>query len=82
MGSNIHLINCSQQTVVHIECIILFKTYPACHLDANGFIPGSGSKMTDKHAADTDKLCVWVQTILFVMYKLPMQQYRQKHQSS
>ena len=35
MGSNIHLIDCSQKTVVHVSIII----YPAWHLVANGIKP-------------------------------------------
>ena len=52
IGSNIHLIYCSQKTVVYVEGIFLYKIYPACKLDANGIKPGSNSKMTDKHALE------------------------------
>ena len=38
MASNIHLIDCSQKTVVYVEGIIFFyKDYPpGCHQDTNG----------------------------------------------
>ena len=55
MGSNIHLIDCSQKTVVYVECIILSIIYSACHLDVNGIKPGSNSIMTDKHTAEQSK---------------------------
>ena len=57
--SNIHLIDCSQETVACAKGIILFTIHPACHLDANGIKPGSISRMTDKHAAEQWKTCVF-----------------------
>ena len=56
MGFNIHLIDCSQKTVVYVEGIdFLSKIYSACHLDVNGIKPGSNSIMTDKHNAEHSK---------------------------
>ena len=52
MSSNIHLIHCSQETVVNIHVSIFFKIHPADHNDANGIELGSNSKMVDKHAAE------------------------------
>ena len=53
MYSNIHLIDCSQKTVVYVEGIIFVYNL---HLDVNGIKPGSNSIMTDKHTAENSKL--------------------------
>ena len=55
MGSNIHLIDCSQKTVVNVKVLFLSKIYPACHLDVNGIKPGSNSILTDKHTIEHSK---------------------------
>ena len=55
MGSNIHLIDCSQKTVVYVEGIILSILYSSCHLDVNGIKQGSNSIMTEKHTAEHSK---------------------------
>ena len=54
MGFNIHLIDCSQKSVVYVV-LFLSKIYPACHLDVNGIKPGSNSIMTDRHTAEHSK---------------------------
>ena len=44
-----------------LTALFLSKIYPACHLDANGFKPGSNSKMTDNHTAErSDTTCLGV----------------------
>ena len=52
MNSKIPFIHCSQRTVVHVQV----SSYPEIHLtshnDANGIIPGSNMKMTEKHDAE------------------------------
>ena len=41
--------------------MVLSKVYPACHSIVNDIKPGSNSKMTDKHAADSSKaVCLGV----------------------
>ena len=54
MGFNIHLIDCSQKSVVYVV-LFLSKIYSACHLDVNGIKPGSNSIMTDRHTAEHSK---------------------------
>ena len=52
MGSNIHLIDCSQKTLVYdfmLKVLFLSKIYSVCHM------PGSSSIMTDKHTAEHSK---------------------------
>ena len=55
MCFNIHLVDCSQKTVVYVEILFLPKIYSACHLDVNKIKPGSDSIMTDKHTAEHSK---------------------------
>ena len=53
MGSNIHLIDCSQKTVFKV--LFLAKIYTACHLDVSGIKPGSNSIIIDKHTTEHSK---------------------------
>ena len=48
--------------VVRVHATVFFsKVHPACHNIANDIKPGSGSKKTDKHAADCSKaVCLGV----------------------
>ena len=39
--------------------MVLFKVHPACNSIVNRIIPGSNSKKTDKHAADSSKVVCW-----------------------
>ena len=52
MDSNIPLIHYCKSTVVHVQ-VDSFCLHPAHCNDANGIEPGSNSKMTDKHAAES-----------------------------
>ena len=80
MGFNIHLIDCSQKTVVYVESI-LSKIYSACHLDVNGIKPESSSILTEKHTAEHSKTaCLGIYWPVCVMYILLIQQYSQKYQ--
>ena len=38
--------------------MVFSKVHPACRCIVNGIKPGSNSKKTDKHAADSQKLYV------------------------
>ena len=42
-----------------LNVLFLSKIYPACHYYAKGIKPGSNTKITDKHAAEYRKLCVF-----------------------
>ena len=39
--------------------LVCSKVHPACHSIVNGIKPGSYSKKTDKHAADSSKDVCW-----------------------
>ena len=65
-----------------LKVLFLSKIYPACHLDANGFKPGSKSNMTDKHTAEhSNTACLGVDWMC-VMCILLINQYSQKYQYS
>ena len=55
MDSRIPFIQCSQKSVVQVQVNKLPKIRPASNNDANGIIPGSNTKMTDKHDAEYSK---------------------------
>ena len=39
--------------------MVLSKVHPACHSIVKGIKPGSNSKKTDEHAADSSKAVCW-----------------------
>ena len=46
--------------------MVFFKVHPACHTIASGIKPGSDSKKTDKHAADSSKAVCWGCKVIYV----------------
>ena len=78
MGSNIHLKDCSQKTVIYVECIIFCLKFTQ---HATWMQTESNQEVTKNDwlstLQSTENLCVWARTKMCVMYKLPKQQYSQ-----